>query len=285
MAAGVRPNIELAKASGISTNRAIIVSDYMETNVPNVYAVGECAEHNGTVYGLVKPLYEQGKVLAKHICGLECSGYQGSVQSAALKCPESTSFGREITEDDSTTAIKLLDEAAGVYKKRSFKGIKWPASFIRRHQRQSKAVGKHHQTKGYYRCQKELFQSEEDSSVASMAVRETICQCTRFQRHDHGSDTDARFKDGRGGQTLYKASGSCGGCRPLVEELLLHTAEHDGHISAAEQPMCACTSFTEDEVVNEIQMRNLSSVHEVISALGWKIAADAGFACPRFTTI
>ena len=56
MAAGVRPNIELAKASGISTNRAIIVSDYMETNVPNVYAVGECAEHNGTVYGLVKPL-------------------------------------------------------------------------------------------------------------------------------------------------------------------------------------------------------------------------------------
>jgi nitrite reductase (NADH) large subunit len=81
----VRPNIELAKASGIATNRAIIVSDYMETNVPNVYAVGECAEHNGTVYGLVKPLFEQGKVLARHICGLECAGYQGSVQSAALK--------------------------------------------------------------------------------------------------------------------------------------------------------------------------------------------------------
>ena len=69
MAAGVRPNIGLAKESGIDTNRAILVNDYLETNIPDIYAVGECVEHQGVVYGLVKPLYEQGKVLAKHICG------------------------------------------------------------------------------------------------------------------------------------------------------------------------------------------------------------------------
>ncbi len=52
MAAGVRPNIELAVSAGIAVNRGIIVNDYMQTSEPNVYAVGECAEHNGTVYGL-----------------------------------------------------------------------------------------------------------------------------------------------------------------------------------------------------------------------------------------
>ena len=52
MAAGVRPNIQLAKESGIDTNRAIIVNDYLETSIPNIYAVGECAEHQGMVYGL-----------------------------------------------------------------------------------------------------------------------------------------------------------------------------------------------------------------------------------------
>ena len=65
MAVGVRPNIGLAKKSGIHTNRAILVNDYLETNIPDIYAVGECVEHQGMVYGLVKPLYEQGKVLAK----------------------------------------------------------------------------------------------------------------------------------------------------------------------------------------------------------------------------
>ncbi len=65
MAAGVRPNIRLAPSAGLSVNRGIIVNQFMQTNKPNVYAVGECAEHDGIVYGLAPPLYEQGKVLAQ----------------------------------------------------------------------------------------------------------------------------------------------------------------------------------------------------------------------------
>ncbi|MCY8068949.1 nitrite reductase large subunit NirB [Bacillus haynesii] len=273
MAAGVRPNIELAKASGIATNRAIIVSDYMETNVPNVYAVGECTEHNGTVYGLVKPLYEQGKVLAKHICGLECAGYQGSVQSAALKMSGIDVFSAgKITEDDSTTAIKLLDEAAGVYKKAVFQGDKMAGVILygdtSGSQRLLESMIKQ---RDITVVKKELFQSEEDSSVASMALGETICQCNAVSKgaimeaiQMHGLKTAEEVKH------CTNASESCGGCRPMVEELLRHTAEQVDHVSAAKHPMCACTSFTEDEVVNEIQIRNLSSVHDIISALGWK---------------
>ncbi len=103
---------------------------------------------------------------------------------------------------------------------------------------------------------------------------------TRFQKarmeaiQTHGLKTAEEVKG------CTNASGSCGGCRPLVEELLLHTAEQDDYVSAAEQPMCACTSFTEDEVVNEIQIRNLSSVHEVISALGWKNSSGCRICLP-----
>ncbi|WHX87226.1 nitrite reductase large subunit NirB [Bacillus paralicheniformis] len=283
MAAGVRPNIELAKASGIATNRAIIVSDYMETNVPNVYAVGECAEHNGTVYGLVKPLYEQGKVLAKHICGLECVGYQGSVQSAALKMSGIDVFSAgKITEDDSTTAIKLFDEAAGVYKKAVFQEDKMAGVILYGDTSGSRRLLESIiKQRDITVVKKELFQSEEDSSVASMALGETICQCNAVSKgaimeaiQTHGLKTAEEVKG------CTNASGSCGGCRPLVEELLLHTAEQDDYVSAAEQPMCACTSFTEDEVVNEIQIRNLSSVHEVISALGWKNSSGCRICLP-----
>ena len=65
MAVGIKPNIAIAQNSGIPVNRGIIVNDYMETDIPNIFAVGECAEHREMVYGLVAPLYEQGKVLAK----------------------------------------------------------------------------------------------------------------------------------------------------------------------------------------------------------------------------
>lgn len=60
MAVGIKPNIELARKSSIKINRGIIVNDYLETNIPGIYAVGECAEHRGIAYGLVAPLYEQG---------------------------------------------------------------------------------------------------------------------------------------------------------------------------------------------------------------------------------
>ena len=63
------------------------MNDYMETSIPGIYAVGECAEHRGIAYGLVAPLYEQGAVLAKHLAGVETSGYGGSVLSTKLKIP------------------------------------------------------------------------------------------------------------------------------------------------------------------------------------------------------
>lgn len=77
MAVGIRPFTEVAREAGLEVNRGIVVNNYLQTSDEHIYAVGECAEHNGKVYGLVAPLYEQGKVLADYLTGKETEGYKG----------------------------------------------------------------------------------------------------------------------------------------------------------------------------------------------------------------
>ena len=83
-AAGIRPNIALAKQAGIQVNRGIVVDDHLQTGAPDVFALGECAEHRGICYGLVEPAYEQARVLARHLAG-GTAGYHGSVVATNLK--------------------------------------------------------------------------------------------------------------------------------------------------------------------------------------------------------
>jgi nitrite reductase (NADH) large subunit len=85
IAAGIRPNAELGRKAGLVVNRGIVVNDHMETSNPDIFAVGECVEHNGACYGLVAPLFEQGKVLAATITGNKGPVYSGTIQAAKLK--------------------------------------------------------------------------------------------------------------------------------------------------------------------------------------------------------
>src|SRR3977135_1236714 len=66
-AAGIRPNTALARDAGIAVNRGILVDDTLQTGAPDIYAIGECAEHRGICYGLVEPAYKQARVLARHL--------------------------------------------------------------------------------------------------------------------------------------------------------------------------------------------------------------------------
>ncbi|MFZ1606898.1 MAG: FAD-dependent oxidoreductase, partial [Rhodoferax sp.] len=68
MAVGIRPNTALAESMRLYCNKGIVVNDTMQTTTDaRIYAVGECAAHRGIAYGLVAPLFEQGKVLANHL--------------------------------------------------------------------------------------------------------------------------------------------------------------------------------------------------------------------------
>jgi nitrite reductase (NADH) large subunit len=70
VAAGIKPNAEIGSRCGLTVKRAVVVDDHMRSvDDPDVYAVGECAEHRGRVYGLVAPLWDQAKVFADHVTG------------------------------------------------------------------------------------------------------------------------------------------------------------------------------------------------------------------------
>lgn len=130
MAAGIRPNTELARSAGIRCDHegrgGISVTDTMQTVTdPRVYAVGECASHRGVAYGLVAPLYEQGKVVANHLARMGIGRYLGSQVSTKLKVTGINLFSAgDFMGSDDTEAIVLSDPFGGTYKKLVIRGDK-----------------------------------------------------------------------------------------------------------------------------------------------------------------
>ncbi len=289
MAVGVRPNVHLAKESGLTVNRAIVVNDFLETSIPNIFAVGECVEHRGMVYGLVKPLYEQAVVLAKRICGVDGQGYEGTVLATQLKISGVDVFSiGAFQEDSASKSIKIHDEVEGTYKRLVFQEDKIIGAVLfgdtgERTKLQNMILKKQDVSE----IEKvTIFQSSgSGTAVTSMAATEIICNCNGVSKGTiieavqiHGCSTVDDVK------ACTKASGSCGGCKPLVSELLayIHSDEFD-EIKIEKPTMCNCTSLTEDEVVHEMQVQNLSSVNEVMQALNWKHKEGCSKCVPALT--
>jgi nitrite reductase (NADH) large subunit len=117
VAVGVRPAAELARRAGLEVQRGIVVDDTLETSAPGVHAVGECAEHRGTAYGLVEPAYEQADVLARRLGG-EDARYAGSLVAASLKVSGVPVFSVGLVADEAEAEpITFSDPATGTYRK------------------------------------------------------------------------------------------------------------------------------------------------------------------------
>ncbi|EXF52055.1 NADPH-nitrite reductase [Bacillus subtilis] len=278
MAVGIRPNTTLGAESGIPVNRGIIVNDYMQTEIPHIYAVGECAEHRGIAYGLVAPLYEQAKVLAKHMCGIETKPYEGSVLSTQLKVSGVEVFSAgDFNESEEKKAIKVFDEQDGIYKKIVLRGNQIVGAVLFGDSSEGNRL--------FSMIQKEadisetskisilqpLSQEAGTSITAAMSDDEIICGCNGVSK---GAIIQAIQKKGCSSTDEIKActgaSRSCGGCKPLVEEILQHTLGSDFDASAQKEAICGCTTLSRDEVVEEIKAKGLSHTREVMNVLGWK---------------
>ncbi|HWX83156.1 MAG TPA: FAD-dependent oxidoreductase [Xanthobacteraceae bacterium] len=116
-AAGIRPNVVLAREAGIAVNRGIIVDDRLQTGASDIFALGECAEHRGICYGLVEPAYEQARILAQHLAG-RTAAYQGSVVATNLKVSGVSVFSAgDFLGGEQSESIVLSDVKRGTYKK------------------------------------------------------------------------------------------------------------------------------------------------------------------------
>ena len=117
MAVGIRPNIQLAQKIGLDCHHGILVNDQLQTNLTHIYALGECVEHRGQLYGLVAPLYEQASVLTKVLAGKE-SAYLGSAVSTKLKVTGINLFSAgDFHDSDDSESLIYQDQANHIYRK------------------------------------------------------------------------------------------------------------------------------------------------------------------------
>ncbi len=117
VAAGIRPNIDLARNANLDVDRGIVVDDRMQSSTAGIYAIGECAEHRGICYGLVEPAYEQARVLAGNLAGGN-GAYGGSVLATNLKVSGVSVFSAgDFMGAPGTEQIVLSDPGLGSYKR------------------------------------------------------------------------------------------------------------------------------------------------------------------------
>ncbi len=277
MAVGIKPNIELAAACGLEVNRGIVVNDYIETSIPDIYAVGECAEHREVTYGLVAPLYEQAKVLAETIVGKRESIYEGSITGTQLKVSGVDLYSAgEIMDDPSVKAIKVHNEFDGIYKKILVRDNKIAGIVLYGNTKDSSKLFRMMMAKEEITdltdislLQKAGEEGAED--IASIPAEEVICGCNGVTK-----GTIVKAIQTQGLTTLNQVSGctnagrSCGRCKPLVNDILMHTLGDSFDASLAKDSLCGCTALSRDEVVEEIRTKGLTAVKEVMNVLEWK---------------
>lgn len=125
MAVGVRPNITLARESGLYCERGIVVNDTLQSYDPSIYAVGECIQHRGDTFGLVAPLFEQAKVCANHLSAHGVAEYITLPTATKLKVTGINLFSvGDFLGDAHSETIHFTDSALGVYKKLVIKANK-----------------------------------------------------------------------------------------------------------------------------------------------------------------
>lgn len=117
MAIGVRPNVALARSMGLRVDRAIVVNDTLQTFDPRIYAVGECVQHRGSLFGLVAPLYEQAAICANHLAGMGYGRYTQTATGTSLKVNDIALYSAGDFGHPEAEHLIYRDRSRGVYKK------------------------------------------------------------------------------------------------------------------------------------------------------------------------
>jgi nitrite reductase (NADH) large subunit len=278
VAAGIRPNVDLALKAGVVCNRGIVVNDQMETSEPDIFAVGECVEHRGVCYGLVAPLYEQGRVLAATITGNRGPGYEGTVQAAKLKIMGVDVFSAGDWSEQNSEPVRYEDRALGIYKKVTVRDGRLAGVILVGDTSDSHRYMEWLRTSADILDQRRhlLFPppaADGGADVASMADSATICGCVGVTKgtiiqaiHDKGLNTLSQLKE------CTRAATSCGSCTSLCQGLLRAVAPD--FEDEKKKVICACVPFGEDQLRDILRSQKLKSVQEVLEIYGNGIGCE-----------
>jgi nitrite reductase (NADH) large subunit len=282
MAAGIRPNTALAEAANIHCSRGIIVNDTMQTFDPLIYAVGECVNHRGSVYGLVAPLFEQAKVCANHLAQYGIARYSGSVTSTKLKVTGIDLFSAgEFMGGHGCEEITLSDPLAGVYKKLVIKndllvgacmyGDTADGTWYFKLLREEKNIASIRDTLIFGESNIGDVGHEGHNKAAAMLDADEVCGCNGVNKgkivraiKDQGLFT---LDDVR---KCTKASASCGSCTGLVEQILMNCLGTSYSETPKKKAMCACTDHSHEAVRVAIRENKYLDQTQIRTDMGWR---------------
>ncbi len=275
ISAGIRPNVELAKQAGLTVEAGIVVSDDLCTSIPDVYAVGECAQHRGITYGLVAPLWEQARCLAERLTN-ETSQvvYKGSRISTKLKVMgvELAMMGEKDQADPTDEVVTYSEPKRGIYKKLVVRENHLVGAIILGDGLSTPRLLQH-----FDRCDRlpenraellfSLIGDKKESNIADLPDDAQICNCNGVSK----GKILAAIKEGKRSLTVLcnatRAGTGCGSCKPQVQALL--ELASDGLV--VEDPSIHYyvpgVALKKPELIQAIKEQNLRSVSAVFQAL------------------
>jgi nitrite reductase (NADH) large subunit len=278
---GIRPNAGLARDAGLDVNRGIVVSAEMRTSDPDIFALGECAESSGQVFGLVAPLYEMANVVAAQLAGQTDAKFQPSATATKLKVTGINLFSAgDFADAPDREEIVLRDAARSVYKRLVIQDNKligvvmygetsdgaWFFDLIKR----ATDISALRETLIFGQDYAGGSPLDPTAAVAALPDDAEICGCNGICKGRIVSAiTEKGLKSLDDVRTHTKASASCGTCAGLVEQLLQLTLG-DTYNPTTVQPMCGCTDLGHDEVRRLIVAKDLKSIPALMQELEWK---------------
>jgi nitrite reductase (NADH) large subunit len=275
VAAGVRPHTDVAVRSGLEVERAILVDDQLRTDDPDIYAIGECAQHRGEVYGLVAPAWEHAKVLADVLTGTDPDAeYHGSRTATKLKVAgvDVAVMGVNTPERDDDEFLVISEPTRGVHLSVVIRDDRLIGATLLGDTRKVAFL-----TQAFdrgaplpeqrIRLLVDLSDGAEEVGVAEMPAESQVCNCNGVSK---GAICGA-VADGCGsvGEVMdrTRAGKGCGSCRSLVTRIVEWAADGD----LAEDPAASWyvpgIPMAKPELMAAIRERNLRSVSAVFAAL------------------
>jgi nitrite reductase (NADH) large subunit len=275
VAAGIKPNTELAVRSGLAVERGIVVDNQLRTDDPHVFAVGECVQHRGQVYGLVAPLWEQAKILADHLTGLNPkAAYHGSKIATKLKVMgvEVASMGVTEPTEEGDEVVQFTEAKKGTYKKliirngRLIGGILLgdiaKAPYLTQAYERNTPVPEERLSLLF-----DIGAPSAKASVESMPLEMQVCNCNGVTK---GAITGCVKKGKRSAKAVMEATRAgmgCGACKALVSEVVEWACGGETEEDPAAEYYVPGVPLSKPELVKAVRERGLRSVSAVFADL------------------
>jgi nitrite reductase (NADH) large subunit len=275
VAAGVRPNSDVAVLSGLEVERGIVVDDQLRTDDPDVYAIGECAQHRGSVYGLVQPAWEHARVLADVLTGTDPDAeYHGSRTATKLKVAgvDVATMGVNTPERDDDEFLVISEPRRGVHLSVVIRDDVLVGATLLGDTRKVAYL-----TQAFdrgaplpeerIRLLVDLSDGAEEVGVAEMPADSQVCNCNGVSK----GDICGAVADGCGSvgavMDATRAGKGCGSCKSLVEQVVEWAADGDLAEDPAASYYVPGIPMAKPELIAAIREQDLRSVSAVFAAL------------------